>query len=354
MKKKYTITDRLITQITGWIASLMIVSMVVWGGYTLWGYYYYEQTNDAQVQEYVNPIISRVGGFVDAVMFEENQIVKKGDTLFVIDNREYILQQRQTEASLQKAKAKLRVLESNIMTMTIASSAQAAKVKASRAKLWKQELDYQRYQNLYNAESATKQKLEDMQALLDIDNSNYESENKGYKASLSRVEDFKVEESVLLAEITRLSSLLERHKLDVSYTVVVAPYDGRIGRRTIEVGQMIEVGQPLAFIVNNETDKWIVANYKETQIASMRVGDTVKIIADAYSNREFRGTIISLSPATGSSFSLLPPDNSTGNYVKIVQRIPVRIRVDGNRTDNDVLKVGMNVNVFIPKKQQHD
>src|SRR5690606_13855934 len=106
------------------------------------------------------------------------------------------------------------------------------------------------------------------------------------------------------------------------------------------------VGQPLAFIVNDETDKWIVANYKETQIADMQIGDTVKIIADAFPDREFRGTIISLSPATGSSFSLLPPDNSTGNYVKIVQRVPVRIRVDGKRKEIDLLKVGMNVNVY--------
>ena len=126
-----------------------------------------------------------------------------------------------------------------------------------------------------------------------------------------------------------------------------------MGRRTVEVGQMIDAGEPLAFIVNNETDKWVVANYKETQVAHMHIGDTVKVFADAYPDREFKGTIISLSPATGSSFSLLPPDNSTGNYVKIVQRIPVRIRIDGDRKDIDLLKVGMNVNVYTPKGQRH-
>ena len=113
-----------------------------------------------------------------------------------------------------------------------------------------------------------------------------------------------------------------------------------------------EKGVSLTISVNDETDKWIVANYKETQIADMQIGDTVKIIADAFPDREFRGTIISLSPATGSSFSLLPPDNSTGNYVKIVQRVPVRIRVDGKRKEIDLLKVGMNVNVYTPKQQR--
>ncbi|XJR87575.1 HlyD family secretion protein [Elizabethkingia anophelis] len=131
---------------------------------------------------------------------------------------------------------------------------------------------------------------------------------------------------------------------------MTASYNGRMGRRTVEVGQMIDAGETLAFIVNDDTDKWVVANYKETQIKDMKIGDEVKIIADAYPNKEFKGTIISLSPATGSSFSLLPPDNSTGNYVKIVQRIPIRIRVDGSRKEINVLKVGMNVNVFAAKK----
>lgn len=351
MKKKYTVTDQLITKITGWIAGLIVIAMAIWGVYTLWGYYIYEQTNDAQVQEYVNPIISRAGGFVVDVKFEENQHVKKGDTLFLIDNREYILQEEQTRASLQKAEAQLHVLESNIETLTKTASAYASQVNSNKAKLWKQQLDFERYQKLYKEESATKQKIEEVQATLDVNNSDYQSAKDNHGASLSRIEDIKVERSVVQAEIARLKSLLDRHKLDVSYTVIQAPYDGRMGRRTIEPGQMIDVGQPLAFIVNDETDKWIVANYKETQVATMQIGDTVKIIADAFPSHEFKGTIISLSPATGSSFSLLPPDNSTGNYVKIVQRVPVRIRVDGLRKEIDLLKVGMNVNVYTPKKQ---
>jgi membrane fusion protein (multidrug efflux system) len=158
---------------------------------------------------------------------------------------------------------------------------------------------------------------------------------------------------MVAAELARLKALLGRHELDVSYTVITAAYNGRMGRRTVETGQMIDAGQTLAFIVNDETDKWVVANYKETQIAGMHIGDSATIVADAYPGHPFKGTIISLSPATGSSFSLLPPDNSTGNYVKIVQRVPVRIRVNGARSETDRLKAGMNVNVFIPKKQRH-
>ncbi|MGH1516505.1 HlyD family secretion protein [Chryseobacterium sp. JK1] len=353
MKKKYTPTDRLITKITGWISVLIVAALMVWGGFTLKNYYRYEQTNDAQVQEYVNPIISRAGGFIVEVKFEENQEVKKGDTLLVIDNREYVLQQKQTQAALQKAYAELKVLESNTGTTSKEAAAAQAQVEASKAKVWKQELDYKRYEKLYNEESATKQRLEDAKAALDVNESDYRSSQDNYAASVSKIKDIQAERTVVQAEIARLKALLDRHTLDVSYTAVTAPYDGRMGRRTVEAGQMIDAGETLAFIVNNETDKWVVANYKETQIKDMHIGDHVKIVADSYPDQEFQGTIISLSPATGSSFSLLPPDNSTGNYVKIVQRIPVRIRVDGKRNEINVLKVGMNVNVYANKKHSN-
>lgn len=263
------------------MAGIIIVALCIWGIISLWSYHTYEQTNNAQIDEYVNPVISRAGGFIAAVKFEENQHVAKGDTLLIIDNREYTLQQQQTEAAIQKTRAQLQLLE-----------------------------------------------------------------NKQHTP--------KAEKEVVLAELSRLNALLNRHKLDVSYTVITAPYNGRMGRRTVETGQMINAGETLAFIVNNETDKWVVANFKETQVAHMRIGDSVKVIADAYPEQSFKGRIISFSPATGSRFSLLPPDNATGNYVKIVQRIPVRIRIDGNRKDLELLKVGMNANVYIPKRQRHE
>ncbi|MGN6180877.1 MAG: HlyD family secretion protein [Mucilaginibacter sp.] len=353
MKKKYTVTDKLITKITGWIAALIVIALAAWGVDTLWGYYIYEQTNDAQVEEYVNPVISRAGGFIVAVKFEENQHVKKGDTLLIIDNREYVLQIQQTEALLQKAEGQLKVLESNIHTLKRSAASSKAQITANKARVWKQQLDYNRYKQLFNEESATEQQIENMQATLDVNQSDYQSAEDNYSAAESRIEDIRAEKAVVLADIQRLKALLNRHKLDLSYTFVTASYDGRMGRRTVEVGQMIDVGETLAFIVDNETDKWVVANYKETQVAGMRLGDSVNVIADAYPDKTFKGTIISFSPATGSSFSLLPPDNSTGNYVKIVQRVPVRIRIDGARKNIDVLKVGMNVNVFIPKHQHN-
>ena len=351
MRSKYTATDRVITRITGWIAGLTVIVLTIWGIRILWKLHEYEETNDAQVQEYVNPIISRVGGFIVAVRYEENQVVRKGDTLLMVDKQEYVSQQQQTEASIQKAIAQLQVLESNTNTLETTASAAGSQVDAGKVKIWKEQLDYDRYKRLYDEESATKQTLEKVQESLEVTKSEYATSVHNYDAARSRIRDNEAEKGVVKAEITRLRALLDRHKLDVGYTAVTAPYDGRIGRRTVEPGQMINAGEVLAYIVDNETDKWVVANFKETQVAGMRIGDSVKLVADAYPDQEFKGAILSFSPATGSSFSLLPPDNSTGNYVKIVQRIPVRIKIAGNRKDLDVLKVGMNVNVYFPKKQ---
>jgi len=353
MKKKYTTTDKLITRITGWVTIVIVALLALWGGVSLYDYYQYEQTNDAQVQEYVNPVISRAGGFIVKVKFEENQNVKKGDTLLVIDNREYVLQQSQTQALLYKAQAELKVLETTVHTMLKEALASKEQIASNDAKVKKQELDYNRYKKLYDEESATRQKLEDVEASLKVNKSEYNASRESFFAAQSKIEDVEAEKQVVKAEILRLQALVNRHKLDVGYTVITAPYNGRMGRRTVEVGQMIDAGETLAFIVNNQTDKWVVANYKETQISEMKIGDKVRIVADAYPEKEFKGTIISLSPATGSSFSLLPPDNSTGNYVKIVQRIPVRIRIDGKKLDNEVLKVGMNVNVYASKKHSN-
>lgn len=350
-RNQYTVTDKLITRITAWIAGIIVIVLIIWGIITLWDVYKNEYTNDAQVQEYINPVIARAGGFITAVKFEENQPVKKGDTLILIDQREYVIQQSQTEAALMNARAQLLVWKSKVKTLGTTAQVNQTKIDVAKAERIKQNLELKRYKELVKSESATPQKLEAVEADYSISQAELASSSQKYQASLSEVNDAKAQEAVVLAEIKRLESLLDRHKLDVTYTAVVASYDGYMGRRTIEVGQMIDAGQTLAYIVNGETDKWVVANYKETQIKTMKLGDTATFTADSYPDTTFKGVIISFSPATGSSFSLLPPDNSTGNYVKIVQRVPVRIRVTNPRIESSLLKAGMNVNVTIAKKQ---
>jgi membrane fusion protein (multidrug efflux system) len=348
---QYTSTDKLITRITAWIAGFILIGLIIWGGLSLWNLYLYEETNDAQVQEYINPITSRVGGYIREICYEENQDVKKGDTLLIIDNSEYQLQQQEAEAALANARAQLQALSSNVQTSAQTSQISQSQIAAAKARLWHQQQEYARYKKLFDVESATQQQLENVQTALDVARSDYQSALENYQVSLSKTNDIRVQRAVLEAEIRRRIAVLNRNKLDVGYTVIRAPYRGKMGRRTIQAGQQIQTGQTLAYIVDQEAGKWVVANFKETQLRHMRIGDTAEIEADAYPGQKFRGRIVSLSPATGSSFSLLPPDNSTGNFVKIVQRIPVRIQLIDKTDIIEPLRAGMNANVLVHKNQ---
>jgi membrane fusion protein (multidrug efflux system) len=348
-KNNYTQTDHLITKITAWTAGIIALGLTVWGVISLFDLYKYEETNDAQIEEYINPVTSRVTGFIREIKYEENQDVKKGDTLLVIDNSEYKLQQEEGEAALSNARAQISVLESNVQTTARVSEASQSQIAAAKAKLVRQQQDYDRYAKLYQVESATLQQLENSKAALDVASSEYRSAMENYQASLSKVNDIKSQKGVYEAEIKRRTALLNRSKLDVGYTVIRAPYNGKMGRRTIQQGQLIQAGQTLAFIVDQDAGKWVIANFKETQIGNMRINGAAEITADAFPGRKFKGTIVSLSPATGARFSLLPPDNSTGNFVKIVQRIPVKIRLTESADLIADLRAGMNANVTIKK-----
>ncbi|MDN3583106.1 HlyD family secretion protein [Mucilaginibacter flavus] len=345
----HTKTDRVITQITTWIAGIVAIALLVWGIITLIHLYSYEETDDAQVEAYINPITARVSGFVKEIRYDENQDVKKGDTLLIIDNREYQLQQEEAGAGLQNAKEQVRVLESNVQTAAKIAEVNNVQIAAAKAKLVKQQQEFERFSKLYDAESATKQQLENVQSALDVARSDYQAALNTYQASLSKVNDSRSQITPVLSEIKRRELVLQRNNLDVSYTVITAPYNGKMGKRTIQPGQQIQVGQTLTYIVDKETGLWVVANFKETQLHDMRIGQSVDITTDAYPDRKIKGQILSLSPATGSRFSLLPPDNSTGNFVKIAQRIPVKIKIDNKAADVAFLSAGMNASVAVPK-----
>jgi membrane fusion protein (multidrug efflux system) len=348
---QYSQTDRLITRISAWIAGLILIALIVWGIISLWQLYLYEETNDAQVEEYINPITSRVSGYIREIRYEENQDVTKGDTLIIIDNSEYQLQQEEAEAALMNAQAQLRALASNVQTSATASQATRSQIAAAKARMWHQQQEYDRYRRLYEAESATRQQLENVETALSVAKSDYQSALENYQTSLSRVNDTRVQRAVLDAEVKRRQAVVERNKLDVGYTIIRAPYNGKMGRRTIQQGQLIQAGQTLANIVDQEAGKWVIANFKETQVRHMHIGEPAEVETDAFPGHKFKGNIVSLSPATGSRFSLLPPDNSTGNFVKIVQRIPVRIKLTEGRDIIDPLRAGMNANVIVRKEQ---
>jgi len=348
----FTKTDKLITTFTTFAAAIVCVSLVAWGVLTLFHLYTYEETEDAQVEAYINPVTARVSGFIKEIRYQENQNVKKGDTLLIIDSQEYQLQKEQAMAGLQNSKEQIGVLESNIKTALKIAMVNKAQIAGSQSKLVRQQLEYERYKKLFEAESATRQQMEDVQSKLEVAKADYQVSLNNYQASLSKIEDARAQVSPVISEIKRRDLVLRRNVLDVSYTVVTAPYNGKMGRRTIQAGQQIQVGQTLAFIVDKESGLWVVANFKETQLNHMHVGQLVDIVTDAYPDQKIKGRILSLSPATGSRFSLLPPDNSTGNFVKIAQRIPVKIDIDHSDPGLAFLSAGMNASVTLRKQDK--
>lgn len=350
--KQQSKSDILISRVTTVIALIVLVVLLFWGGATVLGYMKYEETNDAQVDEYINPVTARVSGYIKEVRFEENQEVKKGDTLLLIDDDDYAVQQDEAAASLLNAKAQVSVQQSNIRTAESNAAVAQAKIAAAKAKLWKQQEEFDRYKKLFDAESATRQQLENIQSMLQVAEAEYQAAKEDYTAAISRTNDIKAQSDVLKSEIKRREAVVKRNDLNASYTVIVAPYNGKMGRRTIQDGQLVQTGQTIAYIVDRSAGKWVIANFKETQIDRLYIGEKVNVEVDAFPDKQFVGEIESLSGATGSRFSLLPPDNSTGNFVKIAQRIPVRIHLEDK--DMDKLSAGMSAVVRVKRESSHE
>ncbi|MFZ4929237.1 HlyD family secretion protein [Chryseobacterium sp. Mn2064] len=307
----------------------------------------YEETNDAQVESYINPVSARAGGYIEKVMFNEHQMVKKDDTLVILDNREYSAQLAAAEADYENAKAQIAVLSAAISSAQSGTQVNRDQIKGARAKYIQQEKDIKRYEKLVHEEAATGAELEQVKARYDVSESDYSAAQNSFKTTEAKVAELKTHFALLQADIKRKEAALKLARVNLSYTVIKAPYSGRLGRKTIQEGQQIQPGQPLVSIIN-EGSKWITANYKETQIEDMYIGQPAEIKIDAIKDRIFKGKITAIAGSTGSRFSLLQPDNSTGNFVKIIQRIPVKIEFTEENTDRIV--AGMNVTVSIRKK----
>ncbi|SDH48711.1 HlyD family secretion protein [Chitinophaga filiformis] len=305
-----------------------------------------EETNDAQVEAYINPVSARAAGYIQQILFEENQWVNKGDTLVILDDREYRNKVQEAEAALQDSHAQELVLDASISAAQSGTYINKDQISSAQARLWQQQQDIKRYENLIKEEAATGQEYEQVKARYDVAMSDLNAANNTLKTSYSKIEELRSRKSLLAADLKRKQTQLDFARINLGYTVIIAPYSGRLGRKVIQEGQQIQAGQPLVSIVN-ENSKWVTANFKETQMSAMQEGKLVDITIDAIPGKVFKGKIVSISPSTGAKFSLLPPDNSTGNFVKIAQRIPVKIAfIDTTLAD---VRVGMNAVIIVKK-----
>jgi membrane fusion protein (multidrug efflux system) len=328
------------------IAIVMIVAGTVYF-FQYWKYSeHYEETNDAQVESYINPVSARAGGYIQRVYFNEHQLVNRGDTLVILDDREYRAQLEAAEAAMDDAHAQLTVLAAGIHSAETGTRVNRDQIDGARARYVQQEQDIKRYSNLVKEEAATGADLEQVKARYDVAESDYSAAKNSLETNNARIAELKTHFALLQADIKRKQAALELAQLNLSYTIIRAPYSGRLGRKNILEGQQIQPGQPLVSIIN-EGEKWITANYKETQVADMYVGQPVEIRVDAIDGKVFKGKIMAIAGSTGSRFSLLPPDNSTGNFVKIIQRVPVKIGFTDGESGNVI--AGMNVTVAVKK-----
>ncbi|WP_418502041.1 HlyD family secretion protein [Flagellimonas sp.] len=307
----------------------------------------HEDTNDAQVESYINPVSARVGGYIKKVYFEEHALVRRGDTLLVLEDIEFKAKKEVARAALMAAEANLEVLDKTILSAKTATLVDRNKISTAKANLWKQRQDLERYKKLLEDEAVTQSDYEHIKTNFEIAESNFEAASNGLRTSVTKISELESKRGLLKADIDRAKANLELAEINLSYTTITSPFTGYTGRKGILEGQQVQPGQSLVSVVN-ENNKWVIANFKETQLKGMYVGQRAAIEIDAFPDEVFEGEIMAIAAATGSEFSLLPSDNSAGNFVKVVKRVPVKIIFKGS--DLEKIKSGMNVHVSVEKQ----
>lgn len=347
------------------VVAVLLAIGIIWGGYKFIHSLSHESTDDAQIQSNMNPIIPHIGGYIDKVYVTDNQFVKIGDTLFTIDNRDYLVKLEQAKANLAAAESQVIVAQAsigsykaNVGVSTAEVSSAEGNIESAKIKLWRATNDFNRYENLYSNHSITEQQYEkalaakqeaEQQVKVLQDQQRARANQKTAAVSQTNISEKQV--SVAEANVKSAQAMVDAAKLNLDYSIVTAPINGQLSSVNLQPGQFVSPGQSLFYLVDIH-DKWIVANFKETQLVKIKLGQKVTIAVDAFPNLELEGTITAFSPATGARFSLLPPDNATGNFVKTVQRLPIKI--DFTKANDSIqlnkLKSGMNVDVNVHLK----
>jgi membrane fusion protein, multidrug efflux system len=334
-----------------------------------------QSTDNAQIETDISPVISKINGTVNKIFVEDNQLVKEGDTIMILDDANYRIAVKQAEIAVLSAKkntslarSSRAVINTNINSVAANSNAVAANiyaaqagVEAARVKVDVSSKNYIRFKNLLDQKSATQQQYDGAKAERDAAEQGLKIAQGQVTALQQQIAATKsqitstaananpLNEGIGLAELNvkQAETNLEAAQLMLSYCIITAPCDGIISKKNVQKGQVIAIGQPLMAVTSN-TKVWVVANFKETQIKNMKVGQEAELEIEAY-GKTFKGKVVSFSQATGSKFSLLPADNATGNFVKVTQRIPVKIEITEKNSEY-ILRAGMSVEVIVKTK----
>lgn len=310
-----------------------------------------ERTDDAQVEQYISPVNVKVAGYIKEIRFTEHQFVHKGDTILIIDDREYAIALKQAEAQLMDARSGRKVIGNSVNTASSSATVLDASIEEAELRVEKLERDYRRYSALLEKKASTPVIVEQYKTELDMAKARVSALKRQREAARSTVSEVSQRQENADAAILRAEAAVDMARLNLSYTVITAPADGYLGRRTIEQGQLVSPGQTITTLIP-DGKKWVVANFKETQMARIRPGQSVEITVDAMPGKRFAGTVTAISQATGSKYSMVPTDNSAGNFVKIQQRVPVRIDFNGSLDDtaNSRMAAGMMCEIKVDVK----
>ena len=330
------------------IRSILIIAIIAAGIIWVSAHFFHlgnvEWTDNAQVRRNIVPINSRVQGYIERICFNDFEEVHKGDTLVVIENSEHLLRVAQANAAYQRSLVENTAMGTTISTTESNLSVNDAAIDELKVRLFQAETDYRRYEELLAQKAVTRQQYENVKT-------NYDAMKAKYDMLLRQKNStrlVKTEQTQRLdqrkADIEAAKAALDLAQLNLSYTVVTSPCDGIASKKNIQIGQLIQSGQNLLSLV--ESDKvWVVANYKETQMEHIKDGLEVKIKVDAVPNIIYKGIVTSISNATGAQYSAIPVDNATGNFVKVKQRVPIRIDFSDDNSLEALKRLSSGMNV---------
>lgn len=283
----------------------------------------FETTDDAFLEGDVHPVSPRINGTVARVLVDDNAHVQAGQPLVEIDPADLDLAVQGSQADLAQARANADQITAQIARAQADIKAATARIAQNAALLNRAQLDFHRMEILVKDGAISRQEFDASRAAFDSAKAAQQSllaERVSDEAGLDAIQ---AQRSVSVAQVQKAEAVLRTASLQVDYTIIRAPSSGRVAKKSVEVGQRLQPGQPVMAVVDDQV--WVVANFKESQLARLRAGEKVKVKVDAVEGPDFQGVVDSFSPGTGAQFSLLPPDNSTGNFTKIVQRVPVKI-----------------------------
>ena len=337
------------------IVAVLLIAGAVWG-VGKWQYgRTHVSTDNAQVDGHIVPVIAKVGGYVQAVYVDDNQSVERGDTVVVIDPSELKVKVAEAQADLAAAQAsagtegEVGQVEAEASASRARREALESRLASARANADRASKDLARVQELAEKQIASKQQLDAAKAAATAAEAEVSALQRDIVAARASESSAGAAGRGATARLAKAQAALERAELDLSYATVTAPVSGKVSRTQVEVGQLVQPGQPLGAVVA-DSSIWVTANLKETEMTDVHVGESVEFEVDAYPGCTAQGTVESVSPATGSKFALLPPDNATGNFTKVVQRVPVRIAIGEGCGAERPLRPGMSVIAHIVKR----